>query len=649
MPRAPHILTRFTRKFLGLLAIAALALTGIAILAMSWTFTTASAQSQPVPPDAMPSNPQSSCTVSSTTFNGWFQSGTVAVNGVVNPANSVGFPTNNTNCDFYQWSMQMFLWLTSPAPATYGGGSHVFDSSIFFDVSPADAKGRRFFRPHLPGRFIFSLRAAKPGPHGLPVILAKDGRMLEVHPPKLSARGKPLILNSAGKQVEAERITIQDHKAIFHDKAGKVITSAKPILAQQAANSRLVAVQKFIIDGRPIFVDPFNNVIDTEEGQADGGVLLTQNNSLVYYTIVANDVYAYFLTQTKRTMPPQNVPNAQFPTTQANLNSIVSYAGHSFPDGQALAIEVKAAWVEASSLPNKNQYVTINADVPIFQPNSQNTEWTQTGKTKKVELALVGIHVVGSVNGHPEMIWATFEHFGNAPNGQYQYVSSPSGTVTTVNQNTAGSWLFTTNNAGQPFNCMNQTAQSVPANSNSTAHVSIQLNTPSAPCPAPTTISPTNVIRWKPFGAAYDQQPNPADTTPVSNSSIISINNATQIPASSSGRGQNLPGADVRDNYFMLGATWTIGGAVPTNSYGTPPPPTANEVGTSLLANTTMETYEQGNSNLFGGGNNGKNCLFCHAYNTVPTSHIFCEPGQNPNCSLGLQPLPPFVGQKKLK
>jgi hypothetical protein len=38
---------------------------------------------------------------------------------------------------------------------------------------------------------------------------------------------------------------------------------------------------------------------------------------------------------------------------------------------------------------------------------------------KTVNLAMVGMHVVGSTKGHPEMIWATFEHIGNAPNDDY--------------------------------------------------------------------------------------------------------------------------------------------------------------------------------------------------------------------------------------
>src|SRR5579871_914809 len=67
---------------------------------------------------SLPTDEKPTCAVSQTTFNSWFQSGNPGNNGVVNPANGINFP-NTPNCSFYQWAHQMFLWLTSPAPAVY--------------------------------------------------------------------------------------------------------------------------------------------------------------------------------------------------------------------------------------------------------------------------------------------------------------------------------------------------------------------------------------------------------------------------------------------------------------------------------------------------------------------------------------------------
>ena len=183
-------------------------------------------------------------------------------------------------------------------------------------------------------------------------------------------------------------------------------------------------------------MDENGNVVEVEQGQAGtDGVLQAQNGSLVYYGISVNDVFAYFLTGAKDGgITPQPTP---FPTTQPELDKIVAFAaGHrkTFPDPEALAVEVKNSWVEATNLPNLSSYITIQATVPSYDQSNPNL-WTVNGQ-KTVQLALTGMHVVGSVAGHAEMIWATFEHFGNTPLAAYAY-DSTSGTKT-VPASTAG-------------------------------------------------------------------------------------------------------------------------------------------------------------------------------------------------------------------
>jgi hypothetical protein len=551
----------------------------------------------------LPSDAQSTCIVTPQVFATWFESGTPSLNGVVNPANSVTFP-NSPNCSFYQWSEQMFLWLTSPAPKSYGGGGgRIFDSPAFFDVSPPDQNGNRTFIPHESGKIrFFAVRAAKVGLHRLPVIMDKRGRMFEIERPKLAPSGKPLILSRLGKPIEIERIALEKGKPIFLDKAGKVIAKPKPIIQPELLKTKTLMVQKFMIGRKPIFLDPFGNVIDTEEGQADGGVLETQNGSLVYSAIMVNDVYAYFLTGTKNggiTPAP-----TKFPTTQADLNKITAFAsahGKTFPDPKALAIEVKTAWVEAAGLPNASSYITMQATVPTYD-TSNPLLWTPNGQ-KTVQLALVGVHVVGSTAGHPEMIWATFEHFGNAPNAAYQYNSTSGTNPKTVPQSTAGTWLLTANNSAGPFNNVHMDAFSVP---------NIEADSANPPNPPPPfTISPSDTIRMKAFGGGFDFSPNPLDAnTAASNTEIISINNSVL--------GQLVSG-DTRANYYMTGSTWTIGGAGPTGPFKSGGGG-GNEVGTSQLANTTMETYQQGPSN---NRSAGVNCFACHGSNTTNVSHIF--------------------------
>jgi len=204
-------------------------------------------------------------------------------------------------------------------------------------------------------------------------------------------------------------------------------------------------------------------------------------------------------------------------------------------------------------------------------------------------VALVGIHVVGSTAGHPEMIWATFEHLGNTPNDAYSYRNSGGGTTPTA-LDTSGTWLFTTTGSTGPFNLR---------------HAIVSGANIAAESP-PTPIGPDNIIRHKAWGAASDVQPNPLKTTPASNSEIISVNNSV--------RGVLIAG-DVRRNYIMTGSTWLIAGSFPFASFNT------TQVGTSKLSNTTMETFTQGASPTAA---STLNCFSCHpAGKTTNVSHVF--------------------------
>jgi hypothetical protein len=557
------------------------------VIAMMLILFLAGCQSSPVPSDA-----QDSCPLDSATFNGWFQSGTASLNGVVNPANSL----NNLapDCGFYQWSQQMFMWLTSPAPSTYGGGAHIFDSPAFYDVSPPDGSGNRTLLAHTPN-FIhaFPLRAAKLGAHRLPIVIDRSGRLIEAKP--VDPNLKPMVRDVSGKVIEIAHARLENGRTILLDQEGKVIQTqhvASP-MANADQNNASPVVQRFLVDNIALFIDPSLAVVDVEQGQAgDGSVLeaqTTANGSLVYYATMVNDVYAYFLTGVKKGAITTVTPN-QFPTTPTDLSNIVNFAmangkpNPPFPDPNALAIEVKSSWVLAAGLPNASSYITMTATVPTYNQGNPNL-WTPTGQ-QTVQLALVGIHVVGSTAGHPEMVWATFEHTNNTPLGTYSYTKND-GTTNTVTQNTSGTWLFTGSGSNGPFNVAHMAftgPNGAPANS-------IQSE--------PTfTISPSDTLRMFAFGSS-DQ---------FENTEVISIDNHVL---------QMMPQGDIRGNYFMTGATWT--------PFGSNPGGGNNGVGTNQLSNSTLETYAQ-----------GSNCFSCHQNInpnlpnvTTDVSHIFA----------GIQPL----------
>ncbi len=142
----------------------------------------------------------------------------------------------------------MFLWLTSPAPPSYGGGGgRIFASPQFFTVTPADANGKRTLIANEAGRLRFlGIRAAQVGAHGLPVIMSKSGQMFEVQPGPVSKTGKPLVLNHAGKQVEVSSTAMLKGKLVLLDKSGRAITTPKLIVAKQIPLEQLQRLPELV-------------------------------------------------------------------------------------------------------------------------------------------------------------------------------------------------------------------------------------------------------------------------------------------------------------------------------------------------------------------------------------------------------------------
>ncbi|WP_343747213.1 hypothetical protein [Fluviicola sp.] len=86
-----------------------------------------------------------------------------------------------------------------------------------------------------------------------------------------------------------------------------------------------------------------------------------------------------------------------------------------FPVG---SFELKVAWVPISAIPQSKQslYYTTTASLS-----------TNAGKSfTNTKVALIGMHVVGIVENHPEFIWATFEHDDLSPDYDWKAKSASS-------------------------------------------------------------------------------------------------------------------------------------------------------------------------------------------------------------------------------
>ncbi|GGX46975.1 hypothetical protein GCM10007385_13370 [Tateyamaria omphalii] len=348
-----------------------------------------------------------------------------------------------------------------------------------------------------------------------------------------------------------------------------------------------------------------------EIGQAgSSGVLMSQDNSLVYYGLAANDAYAYFLTGQKD--PNSTLASkTTFPYNQTDLDDLnaymsTSWSGTTLLTGNQLAMELKTSWVEASTLADSSTYLTIEGTIPNFVANDDNSSMSvdTTNPTKTVALALTGMHVVGTVQDHPEFVWATFEHYNNAPDAPYYYLADD-GTITLNDFDSDHDFLFMARNgtqAGANTECMK-------AKSDGT--IAVQINsTGGFMCNG--GIVPSNTVREYPWGSLAN---DPSSATVSNNTLLLSINNSVR---------SQLAAGDIRANYIQTGSVWTT---TPSDGSVAPiPNQTANQAlnlrGSTSIANMTMETYTQ-----------GTNCFSCHSlsegapnsFQAFGLSHVYSQ------------------------
>jgi hypothetical protein len=515
------------------------------------------------------------CAVKEDEFKGWFENGNVK-EGKAKAANSLGF-TADSACAFYRWSEQMFLWLTSPT----GPDRYVFNSRNFYAV---DGSGTRTLIPQDdPTQKGFAPSIALKGDKKQDLVTDSTGKTRDVVHLQALPDTNSIFLDKSNKAVDVARIAAAvDGKPILLDKFDKVINTKKsangaPLLNAVSGKAIRLADTTVMVDGVQRLVTTEGAVIQIGPGQAQGNdVLMTKDGAIVYYLIQVNDVFAYFKTGAANDKFPN--PPTKFPVDKTISDAVTDIAKNApaphqrdIVDSMALAVELKSSWVDAATLPNKAQgYLTIKATIPVYESTGDSRR--KQIDTKPVDLAMVGFHVVGSAKGHPEMIWATFEHVNNAPNLQYSYNTGPTKVVLRAADG-PGTWLF---------------SQDQPASVAPESRMRVDPGTKDIVAKPTKTIGPVNETRINPWGKLRTQD------AAGNNTDIISINASIL---------RQLDAADIRKNYIMVGATWT-GGSLP-----------GNPLGSTILANGTMETFKQ-----------DRNCFGCHsgnAANMLDLSHIW--------------------------
>jgi hypothetical protein len=264
------------------------------------------------------------------------------------------------------------------------------------------------------------------------------------------------------------------------------------------------------------------------EQAGSAGILVDQNGNVTYYEQFLDPVAkAFFSACSIPYQPCETVPAAQ---------------ALRFPPG---AMELKVSYrVLTPTTPNANTYITV-PNVPVYNPQVKDPKTGKYGVIQVVNLGMVGYHLVFATSHHPELIWSTFEHVDNAPDGP----------------------------------CINGKTTTPPPPFTKWAF----NNRASTSC--------TNINNW-PYPPPPPQQPPPYPVTQafrnwlfgsIPNTPNGNLNTQTLLALNKSVLGI-LPPSSVLKYYFLAGGIWTN---------GTLPPTPTNEVGGLYLANATLETFTQ--------------------------------------------------------
>ena len=141
-------------------------------------------------------------------------------------------------------------------------------------------------------------------------------------------------------------------------------------------------------------------------------ILIDQNGNSLYYGIHVNQAFKDFILA----YGLQDAAKLRaYPTTDATANLV-------FPPG---VVEFKSAWqIVEGDTPQaiadmKKDYITINTTVPtISQDPATHVIHEDRNTPRNVTVRLLAIHVVSTLVGHPEFVWASFEHTTHRATGK---------------------------------------------------------------------------------------------------------------------------------------------------------------------------------------------------------------------------------------
>lgn len=309
---------------------------------------------------------------------------------------------------------------------------------------------------------------------------------------------------------------------------------------------------------------PHSNVNNPEVAgaivEADGNMLVAPNGYPVLASVHMNPLYV-------ATAKNNLVINQGY---QNNPNQ-----DDYFPVGAAV---VKATWLrlDKGETAPVGSFTTL-ADVPVLTVDNTTHQVVTTGKFVTATVALLGLHVVGTTDGHPEFLWGTFEQNLNSPR------------VPDNQFNTSGSspTNYTLYKAGTSYANANIPNQSPPTN------VTFDEKTQK--------FSPvTTVVLENKTGGENNSPQGPTNIANLNTSAHGFFANTQGIPAAEK----------LFATYDLIGTVWMKPNIYVTSTPGWQNLNPSDGVGSVNLANSTAETFQQSSSNTL--PSNYLNCFECH-------------------------------------
>jgi len=179
------------------------------------------------------------------------------------------------------------------------------------------------------------------------------------------------------------------------------------VLAAQPSHGALMLAPRSLQHPNDTADPGDNHAIDDGVRQAvTDGLLIDQRGNPIYYAIHVNPAFAAFVRSNQ-------------------LNTLAAIGANATLNFASGMVELKSAWqiVDANHAPAG--YFVTKAKVPRLVAKN-NADVVPDGTLRDVTVALIAIHVAFTLDGHPEMIWSTFDHLGHDCHGNTAQDNAPS-------------------------------------------------------------------------------------------------------------------------------------------------------------------------------------------------------------------------------